>query len=67
MSHVPDYSIPGAMVRRLMRNHKVTIRSLAEKYSITLKRIREVRKDGVRGFAANEWHYLITGVWLDKS
>lgn len=65
MAHTPDYKLPGAMVRRLMRAHGVTIRSVAEKYSITMKRVREVRECGVRGFAASEWHFMITGVWLD--
>lgn len=65
MAHIPDYKLPCAMVRRLMRHHKVTIRSLAQSFNITMKRIREVRGCGVRGFAASEWHYMITGVWLD--
>lgn len=66
MANIPDYSLPGAMIRRLMRKHGVTIRALAIKYNITMKRVREVRSDGVRGFYANEWHFLITGVWLDE-
>lgn len=63
----PDYRLPGAMVRRLMRKHGVTIRSLASTHSITMKRVREVRANGVRGFLANEWHRLITGQWLDQA
>ena len=62
----PDYRLPGAMVCRLMRKHGVTIRALAAKHNITMKRVREVRVSGVRGFLANEWHYLITGQWLDQ-
>lgn len=54
------------MVRRLMRKRGVTIRALAAKHGLTLKRVREVRANGVRGFLANEWHYLITGQWLDQ-
>lgn len=65
MARIPDYKLPGAMVCRLMRKHGVTIRSVAEKYSLTMKRVREVRAHGVRGFAASEWHFMITGVWLD--
>lgn len=57
--------ISGPMIRRLMRNRKLTIRALAEKHSLTMKRVREVRTNGVQGFAASEWHYLITGSWLD--
>lgn len=62
----PNFKLPGAMVRRLMRKHGVTIRGLADRYNITLKRVREVRAGGVCGFLANEWHYLITGQWLDQ-
>lgn len=65
MASIPDYKLPGAMVRRLMRKHGVTIRSVAEQYNITMKRVREVRANGVHGFAASEWHYMITGAWLD--
>ena len=54
------------MVRRLMRKHGVTIRSLAVKWNITMKRVREVREDGANGFAASEWHFMITGRWLDQ-
>lgn len=61
-----DYRLPGAMVRRLMRKHGITIRALAIKHGITMKRVREVRANGVRGFHANEWHYLVTGYWLDQ-
>lgn len=66
MSANPNYRLPGAMVRRLMRKHSVTIRALATKHNITMTRVREVRANGVRGFLANEWHYLITGQWLDQ-
>jgi hypothetical protein len=62
----PDYKLPGAMVRRLMRKRGMTIRALAAKHGLTMKRVREVRANGVRGFLANEWHYLITGQWLDQ-
>lgn len=66
MQTTPDYKLPGEMVRHLMRRHGVTIRGLAEKFHITQKRVREVRAAGVCGFLANEWHYLITGQWLDE-
>lgn len=62
----PNYRLPGTMVRRLMRKHSVTIRALATRHDLTLKRVREVRANGVCGFAANEWHYLVTGRWLDQ-
>lgn len=66
MAYIPDYKLPGAMVRRLMRKHGVTIKSMALQHQITMKRVRELRKDGARGFAASELHFLITGVWLDS-
>lgn len=66
MATIHDYELPGAMIRRLMRKHGVTIRSLAQKFNLTMKRVREVRTHGARGFAASEWHYMITGVWLDS-
>jgi hypothetical protein len=55
MATITDYRLSGAMVRRLMRKHGVTIRALAAKHGILLKRVREVRATGARGFLANEW------------
>lgn len=66
MATIPNYRLSGAMVRRLMRQHRVTIRSVAQKWNITMKRVREVRKDGATSFAASEWHFMITGRWLDQ-
>lgn len=63
---IPDYILSGPMVRHLMRKHGVTIRGLAQKFNITMTRVREVRANGVRGFAASEWHFLIAGCWLDN-
>jgi hypothetical protein len=57
--------LPDAAVRHLMRKHGVTIRVLAQRFDLTMKRVREVRAKGVSGFAASEWHYMITGAWLD--
>lgn len=65
MASIQNHNLPGAMVRLLMRKRGITIRDLAAKFKITMKRVREVRASGVRGFAANEWHYMITGAWLD--
>jgi hypothetical protein len=59
--------INGRTIRRLMRIHKVTIRGLAARYQITLKRVREVRAKGVSGFSGDEWFMLITGKWPDQS
>jgi hypothetical protein len=59
--------LTGLAIRKLMRKHGKTIRSLAGEYQLTLKRVREVREHGVHGFLASEWHFLITGKWLDGS
>ncbi len=39
----------GTEIRRLMRLHKRTIRSLATAMNVTMKRVREVREKGVCG------------------
>jgi hypothetical protein len=66
MEPISGYKLPGTMVRQLMRKNGVTIRSVARNFNVSMKRVREVRAVGVSGFAANEWHYMITGFWLDK-
>ena len=55
--------LTGTMVQRLMRRHRVSMRDIKAKHHITLKRIREVRANGVEGFLAAEWLFLITGQW----
>ena len=59
------YKLPGSMIRRMMRRRRITIKALAERFQITQKRVREVRFMGVTGFLASEWHYMLTGQWLD--
>lgn len=59
--------LSGPMVCSLMRKHRLTIDALAQKFHITKKRIREVREHGVTGFHAEEWIFLITGAWPDRS
>ena len=61
-----EHSTPvlsGADVRSLMRRHRKTIRSIASEHGLTMKRVREVRENGVTGLLAEEWQYLITGEW----
>lgn len=58
--------LSGSMVCHLMRKHRVTIAGLAAKHNITQKRVREVRAQGVSGFLALEWVFLITGIWPDQ-
>ena len=36
-------ALPGFAIRQLMRKHRVTIRGLAKKHGLTMKRVREVR------------------------
>lgn len=67
MATIPNSRLSGAMICRLMRQHNATIQDLADRFKITKKRIREVRLSGVTGFLASEWHYMITGAWLDSS
>jgi len=57
--------LTGWKIRALMREHGATIRGIKAKHQITLKRTREVRANGVRGFAACEWFWIITGRWPD--
>lgn len=55
--------ISGAGLERLMRQNQVTIRELASRLRVTQKRIREVRRIGLSGFYADEYHWAITGHW----
>ena len=58
--------ITSNKIKALMRAYGWTIRSLATTYGITMKRVREVRNDGVRGrIPTLEWMRMITGVWID--
>lgn len=60
-------ALPGFAIRQLMRKHRVTIRGLAKKHGLTMKRVREVRAEGTKpGFASSEWHWLITGQWFEE-
>ena len=58
--------ITGEEIKKFMRDYRWTIRSLATTYGITMKRVREVREQGLRGRVATlEWMRMITGVWID--
>jgi hypothetical protein len=67
MSNVPNTttlpdSLSAAAVRRIMRQHRVTIRKLASALHITQKRVREVRCRGVCGpMYVWDWIEAITG------
>ena len=61
-----NYQITSEEIKKLMRAHGWTIRSLATTYGITIKRVREVRNQGVRGRVPTlEWMRMITGVRID--
>lgn len=52
----------GEDVTRLMRKHNVTIRELAKRAGITMKRIREVRASGLEDrLAIRDWIEAIVG------
>lgn len=58
--------ISGSEVRRLMRVHRWTLASFAARWSLTLTRIRHVRKHGLQaGVLAEEWRAMLTGTWSD--
>lgn len=52
----------GKYLIRLMRVHKVTIRDLSKRTGITLKRIRQVREQGLTNLlAVRDWIEGVTG------
>tara|TARA_R100000808_G_C2151951_1_gene161188 strand:- start:4315 stop:4713 length:399 start_codon:yes stop_codon:yes gene_type:complete len=56
------HGFTGREVIKLMRKHDCTIRDLAKRMSITIKRIREVRRDGLAcPLSARDWLEAITG------
>ena len=56
------FAISAVDTKRLMRAFRKTIRELSRESTITQKRIREWRRDGLRGFYAVEAIFYITGV-----
>lgn len=57
--------ISGEGIKRLMRRHRITIRDLAQRMNITMKRVRDVRKDGVEGRCmCLDWVEGITGTGI---
>jgi hypothetical protein len=60
--------LSASTVVRLMRGHKVTIRQLAARMNITMKRVREVRAQGVKGECMSlDWYEAITTTGLFDS
>lgn len=66
MSEYVHLQLTGTQLCLLMRQHKRTIAQLARDNGITQARVRQVRAEGVSGFLASEWHYFVTGQWLDS-
>lgn len=58
-----DFSLDGRAFTRLMRRHAKTIRGLAQQFDISQKRIRQLRRSGAEGFAAQELFYMCVGRW----
>jgi len=60
MKQPPVPVLAGVEVRRLMRVHHRTIRTLARAMNVTMKRVREVREKGVSGdLSVWEWRAWI--------
>ena len=58
-------TVTGQEIRRLMRVHRITIRSLAARMQITMVRVREVRTQGLVGDAyCQDWQEAITGTGI---
>lgn len=61
--------LTGARIRQLMRINALSIRQISERMSITMKRVREVRENGVTGNCyCRDWYEAITksGIYLAK-
>ena len=60
-----QHDMTGKQVASLMRKNKVTIKELAKRMGITMKRIRQIRNTGddvaLRTHAACDWIEHITG------
>lgn len=55
-------NLPGPEIKRLMRSNGVTIRELKDRTGITLKRIRQVREEGLRNRnLIRDWLQAILG------
>ncbi len=58
-------ALTGPEIVKLMNRHKITIRDLAKRMNITMKRVRQVRAFGVEGeWYVLDWQEAITGTGL---
>ena len=60
MSPAP-FALTGFEVCCLMRRSRVSIRTLAARIGVSLKRVREARRNGVKSHAACDYFEAITG------
>jgi predicted transcriptional regulator len=55
--------ISGSTIKAMMRSHRVTIATLAERLGVTQKRVRQVREQGLDSYLHYcDWHEAITGI-----
>ena len=53
--------LSATTVRRLMRANRKTIRGLATRWNLTMKRVRQVRHQGVKGEPfVRDWLEMLT-------
>ncbi len=57
-----DLFIGGAYIRKQMRKHRITIRELAQRTGLTMKRIRRIREHGTGAFSAVDILQAIRGL-----
>ena len=62
LTEVPTPEASGPEARALMRHCRVTIRGVATRTQITMKRVRQVRREGVTGYLmVCDWIEIISG------
>ncbi|MBP6707689.1 MAG: hypothetical protein KA223_00870 [Candidatus Accumulibacter sp.] len=55
-------TLSAQTIQHLMRKHHKTIRGIALEWNLTMKRVREVRRQGVQGDAfVQDWLEILTG------
>ena len=55
-------TLSAETVRRLMRQNRKTIRGIAQEWNLTMKRVRQVRTQGVSGeHYVMDWLEILTG------
>ena len=58
---LPEKSLTGEEVCRLMTGNQVTIKELAKRLDVTADQVRQARRDGIEGILlVHEWEQAIT-------